>query len=62
MLRNDRRSGDVFGGAAAAVVKGRFVASCAARSAILMAHFGGSMFDDEIGVGRYDEVVRVSES
>lgn len=62
MLKNDRRNENMFDKTAAAVVKSRFMTSCAARSAIPMAQFDGSMFDDEIGLGRYDEVVGVSES
>ena len=62
MLESGRRSGGVFGRAEVTMARGRFVAGCAASSAVLMAHVRGWVLGDGIGFGRYPEVVRVSES
>ena len=47
MLGIDGWVGGVLGGAAAAVMRGRFVAGWAAGTAVLAAHFSGLVFENQ---------------
>ena len=49
--------GGILGGAAAAVMRGWFVAGLAAGTAVLAAHFGGLVFENVAGLGGYGQLV-----
>ena len=53
MLGIDGWVGGILGGAAAAVMRGWLVAGWAAETAVLAAHVGGLMFENEAGLGGY---------
>ena len=54
-LGGDDRVGGILGGAAAAVMRGWFVAGWAAGTAVLAAHVGGLVFEDGAGLGGYGQ-------
>ena len=49
--------GGILGGAAAAVMRGWFVAGWAAGTAVLAAHVGGLVFVNRVGLGGYGQLV-----
>ena len=51
--------GGILGGAAAAMMRGWFVAGWAAGTAVLAAHVGGLVFESAAELGAYSQVVKL---